>query len=333
MITASDFVSLPYTPDLTRGGITYAVRSLPHTYDRMGGSSFNRLRRIVAGVGCELALRRHLSRMGVPYDVRGATPFTDPDRYDVSLGGHRCDLKSFLITKRAQIASLRAHPEQLLDAPALVPLDQHAGAGHHGHELYLFAFLTALVTASRSEFRKALEAGQQAYLLHPLPRAWSRPDRWVPLAPLAVKSEAGHPVRLEIGGQSAERTFLARELELRAGARQELADSFYALAYLHIDRLPEARIGLHSRQMGVTYVITPFQWGNIWVYGMQIVLAGYLPYEQFQRRSRLLPAGSRVFQYDRTRTKNLAVPVRELRPLAELFEQVKGWADARARED
>jgi len=98
MITASDFLQLPYTPDLTEGGIAYAIRSLPYTYDRMGGSPYDRLRRIVAGVAVELAFRRHLSQQDIPYDVKGATPFTDPDRYDVSLGGHRCDIKSFIIS-------------------------------------------------------------------------------------------------------------------------------------------------------------------------------------------------------------------------------------------
>jgi len=47
MITVSDFVHLPYTRDLTEGGIAYAVHSLPYTYNRMGGSPYERLRRIV----------------------------------------------------------------------------------------------------------------------------------------------------------------------------------------------------------------------------------------------------------------------------------------------
>src|SRR5688500_19087567 len=94
MITSSDFIKLAYTPDLTEGGIAYATRSLPYTYDRMGGSLYSRLRRIVGGVAVELAFRRLLGEREVPFDVKGATPFSEPDRYDVSLGGHRCDLKT-----------------------------------------------------------------------------------------------------------------------------------------------------------------------------------------------------------------------------------------------
>jgi hypothetical protein len=56
---------------------------------------------------------------------------------------------------------------------------------------------------------------------------------------------------------------------------------------------------------------------------MDIFLAGYITREEFSRRASFLPAGSRIFQYNHTQVKNLAVPVSELRPLAELFERVK----------
>ena len=67
-------------------------------------------------------------------------------------------------------------------------------------------------------------------------------------------------------------------------------------------------------------------WGNIWVYGMEILLAGYLTREEFNRRASYLQAGKRVFQYDKTRTKNLAVPVSELKSLSELFRHVREWS-------
>jgi len=100
MITQSDFLHLPYTSDLSVCDSAFAIRSLPYTYNRMGGSPFSRLRRIVVGVAVELAFRRHLSELDIPFDIKGATPFTDPDRYDVSFGGHRCDIKSFHISHR-----------------------------------------------------------------------------------------------------------------------------------------------------------------------------------------------------------------------------------------
>jgi hypothetical protein len=79
--------------------------------------------------------------------------------------------------------------------------------------------------------------------------------------------------------------------------------------------------------MGEPYLIDPFGWGNIWVYGREIILTGYLPREEFRRRSSLIQPGSRVFQYSKTRTKNLAVPVADLKPLGRLFEQVRAWEE------
>src|SRR5574339_661316 len=175
MIGVSDFIHLPYTRDLTEGGIAYAVRSLPYTYNRMGGSPYERLRRIVAGVAVELAFRRHLSEQNIPFDVKGATPFTDPDRYDVSLGGRRCDLKSFLITYREQISEMKRNPQIVLHAPALVPSDQNAAEGHSNQDIYLFAFLSGLVAASPEDMEKTKQANKASYWLHVMPDAWNRP--------------------------------------------------------------------------------------------------------------------------------------------------------------
>jgi len=330
MIASSDFLHLPYTPDLTEGGIAYAIRSLPYTYDRMGGSPYDRLRRIVAGVAVELAFRRHLSQQGVPYDVKGATPFTDPDRYDVSLGGHRCDIKSFIISHRGQIKALRANPELLLNAPALVPSDQHAADGHRSNDLYLFAFLTGLMAASQEDLSKALKAEQPVHLVHAMDKSWAKPATWQPIAPLTLKSESNETLTVEIGGQAANREFLTRTVELPPRTRVKVEDDFYAVVSIHVQQMPGARVGIHSPFMGEAYIIDPFAWGNIWLYGMGITLTGYIPYEEFRQKCSQIQPGSRVFQYRKTKTKNLAVPVADLKPLGRLFEQVKEWEAQKA---
>ena len=331
MITVSDLLHLPYTPDLTEGGIAYACRSLAYTYNRMGGSPFDRLRRIVAGVAVELAFRRYLGSQAVPFDVLGATPFTDPDRYDVSLGGHRCDVKSYTISRRSQVTLLRRDPGVVLQAPALVPLDQFAAEGHKPDDLYLIAILLSLVAVAREDVEKALAAGQPVYLIQPLPEAWARPSNWIPLEKLALKSECETPITIEIGGQNVEREFVTARLELPPKKRMAVEQIFYSLAYVHAAGKPEARIGLHSPVRGEAYIVQAHEWGNIWVYGMDILLTGYLTHEEYRRKSNVLNAGARTFQYDRTRTKNLLVPITELNPLGELFERVRAWEAERTR--
>ena len=324
MITAADFICIPYTPDLTEGGISYACRSLPHTYDRMGGSPFDRLRRIVVGISVELAFRRYLMQQNTPFRVRGATPFTDPDRYDVSLGGHRCDIKSFLISYREQIGALHANPAQLLKAPGLVPLDQDSVEGRSPGDLYLFAFLTGLSAASPSDLHKAIDAGQAIYLVHTMPPAWIHPQAWIPLG-LVLKSESDEPLELEIGGQDATREFVTHVVQLLPHTRLQVSADFHSLSYLHVKSRPGARLGIHSSTRRETYMIQPAEWSNIWVYGMRIYLTGWITREEFRQRASLLQEGSRVFQYDHTRTRNLAVPISDLRPLPDLLSRVREW--------
>jgi hypothetical protein len=325
MLTSDDLIHLPYTPDLTEGGIAYACRSLAYAYDRMGGSPLDRLRRIVGGVVVALAFRRYLTEQGIPFDVLGATPFTDPDRYDLSLGGHRCDVKSFLISRRSQISRIRRDPGLLLQAPALVPLDQFAAEGHSSQDIYLFAFLLALTTPSQADLPKVIHAGQPVYLIHPLPVEWARPKIWIPLEKLALKSECEAPITVEVGGQDVERNFVTAALELPPRQRVKVDQVFYSLAYVHALSRPEVRIGIHSPVRGEPYLVQPHGWGNIWVYGMDILLAGYLTHEEFRRKAHVLPVGSRVFQYDQTRAKNLSVPLMELKPLGNLFGRVREW--------
>jgi hypothetical protein len=328
MITVKDFIHLPYTHDLTEGGIAYAVHSLPYTYNRMGGSSYERLRRIVAGVAVELAFRRYLAEQAVPFDVMGATPFTDPDHYDVSLGGRRCDIKSFLITYREQIAEMKHNPQVVLKAPALVPSDQNAAEGHSNQDLYLFAFLSGLVAAAPQDMEKTKDVHQDSYWLHILPDAWNRPERWNPLGALALKSDAEQPLTVEIGGQDAGREMRSLQVQVPPRTRIQVDDRFFSLAYVHVKLPPAARLGLHSPQLKEAHIIDPSDWNNIWVYGLEILLAGYLERGEFNRLASFIREGARVFQYNRTRTKNLAVSVYDLRPVSELLERAKAWSAA-----
>ncbi len=323
MISPSDLIRLPYTRDLTEAGIAYALRSLPYTYNRMGGSPYNRLRRIVAGVAVELAFRRYLSAQNIPFDVKGAAPFTEPDRYDVSLGGRRCDIKSFLISYRDQISEMRKNPQVMLNAPALVPSDQNAAEGHTHNDIYLFAFLCGLVAASQEDLKKAIGAGQPHYLVHVMPEAWARPAAWNPLGALVLKSEAEEAITLELGGQDEGREMRLLRVEIPPRRRVEIQNEFFALAYIRTQTPLAERVGIRCANRNELHLAGALEWGNIWVYGMGVLLAGFLTREEFNRKAKPVPEGTRVFQYEKTRTKNLAVPVCELKPLSELFERIK----------
>ena len=319
MINASNFIRLPYAPDLTPTGIAYACRSLPHTYDRMGGADTCRLRRIVAGKAVELAFRRYLSAQNVPYDDLGATPFTDPDHYDIGFNGRRCDIKSFMFTQKRDIRRIQRFPSMLLKAAALVPTEQVASERLADDDLYIFAFLTALVTDHPKEFDRAVAAGQPSYLIYPLPETWSHPLDWLPLGQLVLKSENAETITIEAGGQDARHLFQTEQVSLHPGVRTHLQTEFYSLAYLHTTKMPAGRVGFHSQRLDQLCIVQPPQWGNIWVYGMSIFYTGYVTCGEFRRRAADLPPGSQVLQYAQTRTHNRSLPVADLRPLDELY--------------
>jgi hypothetical protein len=326
MLTAANILHLPYTSDLTEGGIAYALRSLPNLFEYAGSKPYDRIRRMVAGVAVELAFRRYLSQQNIPFDIKAPMPFTEPDKYNVTLGGRRCDIKSFLISQRDQILQMRSQPSVMLNAPALVPSDHQSINDYSDHDLYLFAFLSGLIAASQTDLKKVVETDQPHYLIHVLPDEWRKPLRWRPLVPLTLKSESDSEMQVEVNGQDEARGFLTRVVNLPAQKRIILHDRFYSVTALHVKNIPEARLGIHSPSHKEAHVIAPLDWGNIWVYGMDIYLAGFISRAEFRQRAKLVAQNSTVFQYTHTKTKNMAVPVAELKSMQELFTRVREWA-------
>ncbi|HLA87236.1 MAG TPA: hypothetical protein VJL10_04385 [Anaerolineales bacterium] len=319
MLTPSDLIHLPYTPDLTESGIAFALRSLTHSFDRKGSSPYDRLRRDVANVAVELAFRRYLSQQNIPFEVKAATPFTDHERYDVTLGGRRCDLKSYLISHRAQIAEMRRNPAVLLNAPALVPSDHHASDGHSYNDLYLFAFLSGLIAASQADLKKVVESKQPHYLIHAMPEEWRKPLNWNPLGALMLKSDSEDELLIEISGQDQGRELKRYTVSLAPKTKIVVTESFYSLTSLHVRRVPDARVGVRCEAITEAHIISQLEWGNIWVYGMEIFLAGYISHEEFSQRANFLLPNSKVFQYEHTRVKNLSLPISNLKPIQNLL--------------
>jgi len=324
MLSYSDIRRLPYDASLTLAGIEYAKKSLHYTYNRMHLSGAERLRKIVAGVAVELAFRRWLDANGVAYDLLGATGFTEKDKYDLRLGGRRCDLKSFLLSNRDKITALRRDPAWLLDAAALVPDDQFESHALTENDFYLFGFLAGLETRDGDDLKKVIANGQDFYLLYALTGAhWLGQRRWRSLGRLALKSNTRRPIEVDVGGQNEKREAIVERLRLEPRTRAETQSEFFSLLYLHVPRLPGGAVGVSSPAFKDTRLIEPPDWVNIWVYGMEIYLAGWLTKAEFRARGRRLPAGASVKQYPRTQTANRVVLVKDLRPIEELAQLVK----------
>lgn len=327
MLSAADLILLQYDPQFSQAGVQYARDSLHFTYNRMHLKAGDRLRKIVAGVAFEMAARRWLETEAIPYSRLGATPFTEPDRFDIAIGGRRCDLKSALIYDRPKIRALHADPGWALEAMAMIPDDQFATERMGEGDLYLFGLITGLEARHSSETDKALAKGLPVYLIHVLPREpWASPHRWESLGGLAVKGDTSAAITVEIGGQGSDRQALREQIELLPRARVEILSDFYALSYLSLPHLPDGAVAVRSPTLDKTYVVGVNEWNNIWVYGQRVYLCGWLNKHDFREASRSLPPGSPVKQYRHTATPNRALPMRDLRPMAELAEVARKHA-------
>ncbi len=326
-LSASDILVLPYDPQFSRAGVQYARDSLHFTYNRMRLNPADRLRKIVVGIAFEMATRRWFESASLPYNRLGATAFTDPDRFDLAIRGRRCDLKSSLIYDRRKIAALHADPGWVLDAEALVPEDQFESERMSEHDIYIFGFVTGLEARHSTDTAKAAAKGLPIYMVHtPPPTHWAGLSQWRSLGELALKSDSEEAITVEIGGQDAHRRALRERVKLPPHARTTPKHDYFSVLYLSAPRLPGAVIGLHSPALQQTHLMRPADWANIWIYGQRLYLCGWLNKHDFRARSRRLPAHSPAKQYHRTATTNRALPIGELRSMAELAERAGKYA-------
>jgi hypothetical protein len=326
MLSPSDFISLSYTPDMTPAGIAFACQTLTHSYDRNPLTTFQRLRRVVADQAAELAFRRHLSRIRLPHKLNQGSSFAYPSRVSAVIGGRNCCLYSTEVFQRRMIRRIRYDPAILLSSPVMAPSEDLFLESRSESDLLIFSFVTGLVTPNHTELMKAVAAGKSFYMLYPLPGAWSRPSHWAPLGDITLKAEAGENLTVFLGGLAGNRDMIMEEVKLSALQRVHSQVDFYSLAYAHLSEIPAGRLGMYSPGLDKTLIIKPYQWGNIWVYGMNIILAGWITRGEFLRCASACQSKSDVFEPTQGHGKYLALPVSNLNPLEGLFDRAFQWS-------
>jgi hypothetical protein len=326
MLSPADFITLSYTPDMTPAGIALACQTLTHSYDRNPLTNFQRLRQVVAEQAAELAFRRHLSRIHLPHKLNQDSSFASPSRVSAVIGGRKCCLYNTEIYQRRMIRQIRQDPAILLSSPAVAPAEDLFLDSRSETDLLIFSFVTGLITPNHSELEKAAAAGQSFYMLYPLPAAWSKPSHWAPLGNIGLKAEVGENLTVLLGGLAGNRTMIVEEIKLPALRRVQSQVDFYSLAYAHLSEIPSGRLGLHCPALDKPLIIKPYQWGNIWVYGMNIILAGWITRGEFLKCASACQPKSDVLRPAQGHGKYLALPVSDLKPLESLFEKAFLWS-------
>lgn len=273
MLTAADFITLPYPSDLTRAGIEYALRSL--AFGRVSGSPDD-LRRLVAARSADLALRRHLDEQGIRY---GLAQVSDPLSPQVILGGKRLIFQVTLIADRHEIRTILRQPEQLLSYEAHLPEE----VALPEEDLILQVFALSLVAHSEEETKAALAASQPACLIRPFPSAWAQNHTTNGLGKVALKADTPEPAELELVGTSADLDYQTERLTLPPLERCQAETAFQSLACLSSPQLIKGRVAVRSPNQNEVITAQPLDWHNLWLYGMKIIAAGALTVREMRR--------------------------------------------------
>jgi hypothetical protein len=325
MLSPDDLIQLPYTSDLTPAGVAYACQTLPLPACRNISETMRNLRQMVAQQAAELAFRRHLTTLHIPYKLCFESQFARPSRVSAVIGGRNCSLYNSQIFKRDDIRRIHQDPACLLSSPAAIPSTGLSQEIHSETDLLVFSFVTGLVTPSQAEITKVISARKSVYLLYPLPAAWSNPSRWDSLGNVVLKSESDTIISVTLGGYSQKHDFVSEEVILPPGQRVHAQQNYYCLSYLHTSHIPAKRLGLRCPSVDNTLVIQPYQWGNIWIYGMRIILAGWITRGEFRRCAHPYSNGTYAFRSKGTNSKYFGVPISQLYSLKELFVRALNW--------
>ena len=322
---ANSLIQMDYTPDLAEAGVHEVTRALafPARYPHL--DSFDQMRQRVADNIVSLAFRRYLVQQDIPHQTVESASFTEPDQFDISFGGRRCVLFAQMICQRDLIQQVHQTPEHLLQGEVYLP-EGGMAAAYRDVDIYLFVYLTALITHSRDEADQAQLANQPLYIIHQMPSDWSMPKKWQPLGELAFKADVSENIWIELHGQDYRQAYQSQNLVLPPRKRMVENSSFHTLGAVHTDLIPSGPVGFFSSALNETYLISPHQWGNIWVYGLRLYLAGYATQAEFNRLASRVE-GAEVVQvnpYAQTGSF-MSIPVTALKPAADLFVRARNW--------
>lgn len=221
---------------------------------------------------------------------------------------------------REAIHSLRSQPTGILAHQAKLDVDELETDRLLSEDLLVFGLVFGLIARSQVETASALSAGQPACLIHTLPGELANPAPGSSLGEIALKTDHDSEIELVVGGRDPEGKFCEEEISLKPRLRTQLAKPYQSLAYLRASQPIPAQVGLSAKVLKRPTIARPAQWGNIWIYGMEVVLVGYLSRDEFRRQGTLRTneaAGMPV-----THGKKKSLPMGMLHPLAGLIE----WA-------
>ena len=97
--------------------------------------------------------------------------------------------------------------------------------------------------------------------------------------------------------------------------------------------IPNETISIYSPILDETVFMEPIDWKNIWVYGMEITVTGYITRGEFRKIANRQPFSLQKFQFTSSQEKNISIPIQQLHPINDLFENAKTWSKRKISDD
>jgi hypothetical protein len=311
---------LAWDDSLALAGVSYIERNLGRL-DAGGPLSAAALRRIVASVAAELALRRHLDHEGTPYSLIDGEPFSRPAWPRLTIGGRRIHLETQLLSSRPAIARIPLDPSAVHDFPVSLPRKLIESEALSEGDLLAFALLLAHETRTLAGHQRAVASGLPIHLIaRPPELSWSQPPTEADLGVVSVAAHRG-VADLVLEG------VLASHEPWRSSAALDASSSYrtpplHSLTSLHSRSLPEGPILLSAENRGRSWTLHPGAWHNIWVYGTEIVILGWTTLGEFRRSSTRSPIPHLPPPGSRPPAGSFAAPTSILRPLQALTSHI-----------
>ncbi len=318
MLEAADFITLPYTPDLNWAGIAYVCRMLAQPIWDARNPTYPQLRQVVAEKAATLALIRYLETRDVRFRIYNLAPFTDPNRSDIVIAGRRCEIRCSLSFQKTKTLTSAHTIGRLMKATALVPKDRIADENLGNEEIFIFSFVSALRNNALSG-----RSNNYEYMLYKMPESWNRPQNRVPLGLVRISNNSHKKVALEVAGYNNNHELQIEKLEIRPQECGVSGKIFDHLIYLHPDHVPDGAVTVYSTSRDKPLTILPHQWGNIWVYGVHIILCGSITISEVRRRIQGVSGSERKKPRTGLNQQHFRITIRELHPLDELFSEAK----------
>ena len=200
MLSLSDVVRLPYTPDLTLAGIADTCRKRARAAYPSQPVILENLHASVASTASELAFRRYLDQQHVAYQLRKSPTPNNPDQRVLELAGNRCEWICPLISNHSDIQQLGEDANRLLALPVRLPRYTFIPSLAGDEDRMIFSFVIGLVTRTSRELEKTRTGQQPEYLIHFFPKPTFGGQYWTPLGQIELQANCRQPFGLECAG-------------------------------------------------------------------------------------------------------------------------------------